>query len=172
MVYIHSKLMIVDDQIAFISSANVNDRSMLGDRDSELGARVEDNEEIEITMGGNKFMAKKFAHQLRHRLQCNHTGADQSLSKDAIDPVSFYNKWISIANSNRDIYVDVFQKIEDTIKSIHDLHFLPEYGHELKAQNVERLQELRGYVVPYPRNLLIDSYGEPSENDPTAKFYC
>jgi phospholipase D1/2 len=32
MIYVHSKLMIVDDQIAFISSANVNDRSMLGDR--------------------------------------------------------------------------------------------------------------------------------------------
>lgn len=33
-IYIHSKLLIVDDRIALIGSANINDRSMLGDRDS------------------------------------------------------------------------------------------------------------------------------------------
>ncbi len=34
--YIHSKMLIVDDSIAIIGSANVNDRSMCGDRDSEI----------------------------------------------------------------------------------------------------------------------------------------
>lgn len=33
-VYIHSKLMIVDSKYAIIGSANINNRSMLGDRDS------------------------------------------------------------------------------------------------------------------------------------------
>ena len=32
--YIHSKLMIVDDSKVILGSANINDRSMLGDRDS------------------------------------------------------------------------------------------------------------------------------------------
>jgi phospholipase D1/2 len=32
--YIHSKLMIVDDKKMIIGSANINDRSLLGDRDS------------------------------------------------------------------------------------------------------------------------------------------
>ena len=41
--YIHSKLMIVDDCRVIIGSANINDRSMLGDRDSELAILVEDN---------------------------------------------------------------------------------------------------------------------------------
>ena len=36
-IFIHSKLMIVDDRVAVISSANLNDRSYLGDRDSEIG---------------------------------------------------------------------------------------------------------------------------------------
>lgn len=36
MVYIHSKLIIVDDQKAIIGSANINDRSMMGTRDSEI----------------------------------------------------------------------------------------------------------------------------------------
>lgn len=33
-IYVHSKLMIVDDKRAIIGSANINDRSLLGDRDS------------------------------------------------------------------------------------------------------------------------------------------
>ena len=35
-IYIHSKLMIVDDKKVIIGSANINDRSMLGERDSEF----------------------------------------------------------------------------------------------------------------------------------------
>ena len=35
-IYIHSKLLIADDEIAMIGSANINDRSLLGDRDSEV----------------------------------------------------------------------------------------------------------------------------------------
>ena len=31
--YVHSKMMIVDDNAAIIGSANINDRSMLGKRD-------------------------------------------------------------------------------------------------------------------------------------------
>ena len=33
-IYIHSKLMIVDDSKVILGSANINDRSLLGDRDS------------------------------------------------------------------------------------------------------------------------------------------
>lgn len=36
MIYVHSKLMIVDDSFVLIGSANINDRSLLGDRDSEI----------------------------------------------------------------------------------------------------------------------------------------
>lgn len=35
-IYVHDKIMIVDDCIAIIGSANINDRSMNGDRDSEV----------------------------------------------------------------------------------------------------------------------------------------
>ena len=38
-VFVHSKLLIVDDKVAVVASANLNDRSMLGDRDSELGVK-------------------------------------------------------------------------------------------------------------------------------------
>ena len=35
-IYIYIKLLIVDDKFALIGSANINDRSMLGNRDSEI----------------------------------------------------------------------------------------------------------------------------------------
>lgn len=40
--YIHSKVMIIDDSICILGSANINDRSLLGDRDSELCVVIED----------------------------------------------------------------------------------------------------------------------------------
>lgn len=43
-IYVHSKLMIVDDRRAIIGSANINDRSLLGNRDSELACIIEENE--------------------------------------------------------------------------------------------------------------------------------
>ena len=36
--------MIVDDKRCIIGSANINDRSLLGERDSELGIIVEDED--------------------------------------------------------------------------------------------------------------------------------
>ena len=42
-IYVHSKLMIVDDRRCIIGSANINDRSLMGDRDSELAIVIEEN---------------------------------------------------------------------------------------------------------------------------------
>lgn len=40
-IYIHSKLIIVDDRKVILGSANINDRSQHGVRDSELGVLIE-----------------------------------------------------------------------------------------------------------------------------------
>lgn len=37
----HSKLMIVDDNLVICGSANINDRSMLGKRDSEVAVIIQ-----------------------------------------------------------------------------------------------------------------------------------
>jgi phospholipase D1/2 len=44
LIYIHSKLIIVDDEIVLMGSANINDRSLQGKRDSEIAMVVEDEE--------------------------------------------------------------------------------------------------------------------------------
>uniref|UniRef100_A0A1Y1KCY0 Phospholipase n=4 Tax=Photinus pyralis TaxID=7054 RepID=A0A1Y1KCY0_PHOPY len=41
LIYVHSKLMIVDDKIVICGSANINDRSLLGKRDSEVAVIIE-----------------------------------------------------------------------------------------------------------------------------------
>ena len=46
-IYIHSKCMIVDDKYVIIGSANINDRSMLGNRDSEIAIMVQDNDDLD-----------------------------------------------------------------------------------------------------------------------------
>lgn len=40
LVYVYSKLLIVDDDTVIIGSVNINDRSFFGDRDSEIVVMV------------------------------------------------------------------------------------------------------------------------------------
>ncbi|TGZ82764.1 phospholipase D [Ascodesmis nigricans] len=74
--YIHAKCMIVDDRIAIIGSANINERSMNGARDSEVAAIVRDTDAIQTTMAGKPFLAGRFPHTLRVRLMREHLGLD------------------------------------------------------------------------------------------------
>lgn len=43
LIYVHSKLLIVDDKIVICGSANLNDRSLLGRRDSEVAVLIQVN---------------------------------------------------------------------------------------------------------------------------------
>ncbi|EXA45303.1 phospholipase D [Fusarium oxysporum f. sp. raphani 54005] len=74
--YIHAKTIIVDDRVALIGSANINERSMLGSRDSECAAIVRDTDMINSTMAGRPYQVGRFAHTLRLRLMREHLGLD------------------------------------------------------------------------------------------------
>ncbi|KAI1939888.1 Phospholipase D1 [Ophidiomyces ophidiicola] len=74
--YIHAKCMVVDDRVAIIGSANINERSMLGSRDSECAAIVRDTDLIWSTMGGKPYLVGRFPHTLRVRLMREHLGVD------------------------------------------------------------------------------------------------
>jgi phospholipase D1/2 len=66
-IYVHTKLMIVDDLYALFGSANINDRSLLGERDSELAMLVMDGDSFraDINGKGSKRPVRRFAHELR-----------------------------------------------------------------------------------------------------------
>ncbi|KAL8697024.1 MAG: hypothetical protein Q9201_007352 [Fulgogasparrea decipioides] len=74
--YIHAKCMIVDDRIAIIGSANINERSMLGSRDSECAAVVRDTDMLWSTMNERPYLVGRFPHTLRMRLMREHLGID------------------------------------------------------------------------------------------------
>ncbi|OCH94908.1 phospholipase D [Obba rivulosa] len=75
-VYIHAKVCIVDDRLAIIGSANINERSQRGDRDSEIAAIIRDTDMIDGTMAGEPYKVGRFAHTLRVRLMREHLGVD------------------------------------------------------------------------------------------------
>ncbi|KAG0148284.1 hypothetical protein CROQUDRAFT_41585 [Cronartium quercuum f. sp. fusiforme G11] len=75
-VYIHAKAMIVDDRLVIIGSANINERSQRGDRDSELACVVRDTDMMDSIMGGKPYKVGRFAHTMRVRLMREHLGVD------------------------------------------------------------------------------------------------
>nr|WP_314543283.1 phospholipase [uncultured Massilia sp.] len=68
-IYVHSKLLIADDRVAVLGSANINDRSQLGDRDSELAIIVRDDEQKNVKLDNvNSSVVSSKVHDLRIRL--------------------------------------------------------------------------------------------------------
>lgn len=79
-IYVHSKCMIVDDNVVIVGSANINDRSLMGDRDSEIAAMIVDPQCTQATLCGNKpAMVRQFARDLRQSLWKKHLGLTESL---------------------------------------------------------------------------------------------
>ncbi|KAK0736139.1 hypothetical protein B0T21DRAFT_289344 [Apiosordaria backusii] len=72
--YIHAKLLIVDDRIVVCGSSNLNDRSQLGYHDSELSIVMEDTNRFQSTMDGQPYEAGWHAATLRRYLWREHLG--------------------------------------------------------------------------------------------------
>lgn len=60
----------------FLGSANINDRSMLGSRDSEMAVFVEDEERVASVMGGEEYQAGPLTLALRK--ECFRSGDCQT----------------------------------------------------------------------------------------------
>eukprot|EP01087_Luapelamoeba_hula_P008735 TRINITY_DN2206_c0_g1_i1.p1 TRINITY_DN2206_c0_g1~~TRINITY_DN2206_c0_g1_i1.p1 ORF type:complete len:1114 (+),score=189.00 TRINITY_DN2206_c0_g1_i1:58-3399(+) len=183
-VYIHAKLMIVDDRITIIGSANINDRSMRGTRDSEICIYVETPEEhcITATMNGKPYKVSPFAHTLRRSLWEGHLGFKNGTNKDVDlkvaleDPVCerVYLAWTDIARSNTFVYNKVFHySLPDTVYTLADLKRLQKMAEETKSADPDKLslwnkkmaeelqQEVRGFLVEFPLNFLKDEQMSP-----------
>lgn len=74
LIYVHSKLLIADDRVVICGSANINDRSMIGKRDSEIAAIITDNEFEDGRMDGKKYPSGVYAGRLRKFLFKEHLG--------------------------------------------------------------------------------------------------
>ncbi|KAL8134057.1 phospholipase D zeta 1-like [Apium graveolens] len=139
-VYVHSKLMIIDDRAALIGSSNINDRSLLGSRDSEIGVLIEDEDWVESSMNGKPWRAGKFAYSLRISLWLEHLGLNPSevnLIRDPVVDTTYKDLWSAIAKQNTKIYHDVFSCIPND--SIHSRSAL--------RQNVSHWKEKLGLTT-------------------------
>ena len=116
MIYIRSKLMIVDDRVAIIGSANMNDRSMVGSKDSELCILTEDTQMVASKMGGSDFQAGRFCKSLRLKCWAEFCGIHMD-DKDGlknIDDPSSDETWTflqNLASNNTAKYEQVFKDL-------------------------------------------------------------
>lgn len=113
--YIHAKLLIVDDRIVVCGSSNLNDRSQLGYHDSELSIVMEDTNRIPSMMDGQPFEAGYHAATLRRYLWREHLGLLPPQPHDASGDV---NAQPPGENSMNDIWdqgewADSYKLVED-----------------------------------------------------------
>ncbi|CAB1419559.1 unnamed protein product [Pleuronectes platessa] len=160
LIYVHSKMLIADDNTVIIGSANINDRSMLGKRDSEVAVIVEDSETVDSVMDGQPYQAGRYGLQLR--LECFRMilGAFTDASIDVSDPVSdhFYKEvWMSTCAINATIYQKVFRCLPSSdVRSILELEgYLAKEGLEKEdpARAREELKKIRGFLVQFPSSV-------------------
>jgi len=168
-IYVHSKLMIVDDRKTIIGSANINDRSMSGNRDSEIAVMIEDMEMIDSKMNGHLFQVGKFSHYLRCHLMKEHLGLLESKEykvsainvEDPLD-TSFLKKIQMIAKHNSEIYKTVFGgKISPTND---EQSYEQQKFHQSKRGLIDKnqdeakreLRKIKGSIVDFPESYLKD----------------
>ncbi|MDR1423779.1 MAG: hypothetical protein LBI92_04115 [Azoarcus sp.] len=74
-IYVHTKLVLADDLVLVLGSANINDRSMLGCRDSEIAIWVHDKTALKKPItGGPPIEVGKAIHEFRVALWAKHFG--------------------------------------------------------------------------------------------------
>ncbi|XP_053600044.1 phospholipase D2 isoform X2 [Plodia interpunctella] len=173
LVYVHSKLLIADDKTIICGSANINDRSMIGKRDSELAVLIQDEQYTDGTMNGSAFPCGKVAGALRKRLFREHLGLTEvelgraGFSVD--DPCCdhFYNMWKNTSTQNTAVYEEVFHTIPTN--SVHTFAELKKYNennpenlwHKDRSLANMKIDVIQGYLVDMPLDFLCNEVLTP-----------
>ena len=163
LIYIHSKLMIVDDETVIIGSANINDRSMLGSRDSEFCVMIKETLKYDSIIGGKERKTAKFAVTLRKALMSEHLGVDDD-DERLIDPLSneLLDLFRETARNNTLIYRKLFRCYpDDEMKTFKDIKNCPKIPFVDKDE-IEKLQKdykkeknnIKGHIVEFPLHFL------------------
>lgn len=115
-IYVHSKLMIVDDRYVLVGSANINDRSLMGDRDSELAVLISDTAHgcADIDGSGTPAPYRNFARDLRRQAWAKWLGSAAAECAEVMDKPALqtgWNKLQVLAKKNTEIYESLFDFI-------------------------------------------------------------
>ena len=157
LIYIHSKLMIVDDKTVILGSANINDRSMLGTRDSEYAVMINESPKLNSKMDGKDYKAANFAYTFRVNLFAEHLGVDPNNSI-LFDPLSdeFLKLVQNTAQNNTMIYRRLWGCYpDDQYVSFKDLkQYKPLSKEELVEQYSKEKDKIVGHAVEFPLHFL------------------
>ena len=157
LIYIHSKLMIIDDRTVILGSANINDRSMLGTRDSEFAVLINESPRLNSKMNGKDYKAANFAYTFRLNLFAEHLGVDPK-NNILFDPLS--NEFLELvqntAHNNTIIYRNLWGCYpDDQYKSFQDLrNYKPLSKEELLESYKNEKSKIIGHVVEFPLHFL------------------
>ncbi|KAM9126959.1 phospholipase D1 isoform 2-T3 [Pangshura tecta] len=169
LIYVHSKLLIADDNTVIIGSANINDRSMLGKRDSEIAIIVQDTETVPSVMDGKDYKAGRFAQSLRLRCFRVVLGCSADLSDDLQDPVSdrfFKEVWVATAARNATIFDKVFRCLPSdevtNLAQLRDFITKSKLVTQDAAKAAEELKKIHGFLVQFPFRFLHEENLLPS----------
>ena len=163
LIYIHSKLLIVDDEKVLLGSANINDRSMKGNRDSEFAVIMEEDKNYQSLMDQKQFYASEYAITLRKHLMAEHLGINDN---DEIlnDPINdaLWNLIKQRAKNNAMIYRDIFDCFPDnkftTFLELRNRKIIKNKEDEenLKELYEKHIKDVVGHIVEYPTKFLIN----------------
>ena len=159
-IYIHSKLMIVDDLYVLCGSANINDRSMKGSRDSEFAVLIKEKKTEISSMNNKKFKAAKFATSLRRALMAEHLGIDKNneILKDPLND-NLYELIKKTAKENTFTYRQIFGCYPDDIYTKFNMiqnNNIKNKAQEdyLKKNYEENKNKIIGHIVEFPLHFL------------------
>ena len=118
---------------------------------------------VGMTMGGEAWEGRSFAHSLRVRIWSEHLGCAPSVVADPIDDDFYQNKWHKQATTNSMIFREVFDCLPDnTIHSISDmLEHAARHDSTGKSQGV-KMQHLHA-TIEMLRNTTEDSLATMAE---------
>lgn len=171
-VYIHSKLMIVDDRTVIIGSANINDRSLEGTRDSEICVVLEDKETVPSAMNGKPYEAGDFARSLRLTITQAVLGLSDADLVQHQDPViaATHAQWQRTAQSNFEIFTACFRGIPENSCDVSSLRSHEELLNDISVDEaLDNLKGVKGFLTWFPQDFLIKENNAPTLLNP--EFY-
>lgn len=138
-----------------IGSANINDRSMLGDRDSEIALFVQDNNMVPCKMNGTEWQAGEAIRNIRIALWRKHLGDPNAPVEDPISDETYRILWLGRAELNTHLYeVGV-----DKAASVYRCRTKNELVAAVKAQEwpsandgeaMQIMNQIQGFLVFHP----------------------
>lgn len=161
LIYIHSKLMIIDDETVLIGSANINDRSMLGSRDSEFAVIIEQRKTLVSKIGGQECKVAPFASSFRRALMAEHMGINKD-NKILDDPISeeLLQLAKTTAKNNTLMYREIFDCYPDNKFDSYEtvrkrrIPKTEEDYHELMMNYERNKENIIGHIVEFPMDFL------------------